>query len=165
MAIDIPISESQHASHLGKCDCYLDDIVAVMINRPNAIKRWLAAAPLAVFLGLRPNAGPNEPIPRNPGLEPAKLLAEGTPAERQIVLGWLINTRLLLICVPKDKFQAWHGDIQEIMRANWSNNCCTITDLLHILGLGRVTAEKMTDSLVARTLWKLEEHKGGKWVV
>ena len=26
--------------------------------------------------------------------------------------------------------------------------------------IGRVTAKKMTDSLVARTLWELEEHKG-----
>ena len=38
--------------------------------------------------------------------------------------------------------------------------CCHCLRLLHILVLGRVTAEKMTDSLVARTLWELEEHKG-----
>lgn len=52
MAVVLPIKENEHASHLGKNDCYLNDIIAVMLDRPSAIGRWSAAMPLAVFLSL-----------------------------------------------------------------------------------------------------------------
>ena len=44
-----------------------------------------------------------------------KLVAEGGPAETQIVLGWTLNTRLLLVILPYDKFEAWSGDLLEII--------------------------------------------------
>ena len=41
--------------------------------------------------------------------------AEGTPAELQVVLGWDINTRLLIICLPLNKFKTWSKDIQNLI--------------------------------------------------
>lgn len=44
------------------------------------------------------------------------MIAEGTPAEIQIVLGWLLNTRQLLVSLPAaDKFIAWANDVHEII--------------------------------------------------
>ncbi len=46
-----------------------------------------------------------------------KLLAEGGPSEVQIVLGWRIDTRRLLISLPDDKFQAWMLDLDRVTKA------------------------------------------------
>jgi hypothetical protein len=48
-------------------------------------------------------------------LSPSKLQAEGAPAEIQIVLGWTINTRNLLLSLPADKFKAWSDDLLVII--------------------------------------------------
>lgn len=111
MVVVLPIKDNDHAFHLGKIDCYLDDIITVMLDCPSSIQRWSTAAPLAVFLSLQPHTGNNKPIPRKPGLSPAKLKVKGTPVELQVVLGWNLNTRLLIICLPLDKFNMWTKDI------------------------------------------------------
>jgi hypothetical protein len=71
------------------------------------------AVPLAVFVANRPHAGDDEPVPRRENLSGPKLEAEGTPAEVQIVLGWEMNTRALLVLLPFDKFVAWTSDISD----------------------------------------------------
>ena len=45
----------------------------------------------------------DEPISRDEIVAINKLLAEGTPSEINICLGWSINTRLFLIALPYDK--------------------------------------------------------------
>jgi hypothetical protein len=59
--------------------------------------------------------GEAEPVKRRGLLSAPKLEAEGTPAEVQIVLGWNLNTRLLLILLPDDKYEAWSVDIVAII--------------------------------------------------
>jgi hypothetical protein len=59
----------------------------------------------------RPHAGAAEPITRRDILSGPKLIAEGTPAEEQIVLGWLIDTHRLQLKLPADKFDAWMQDL------------------------------------------------------
>jgi hypothetical protein len=64
-----------------------------------------------------------------------KLIAEGTPSKEQIVLGWLLNTRLLLILLPLDKFEAWSSDIQAILltiRTTYSKLESTLGRLNHV---------------------------------
>ena len=69
-------------------------------------------APLAIHVTSRPHAGDEEePITRRPLLSIAKLTAEGSPAEVQIVLGWRLDTRRLILALPDDKFKAWTEDI------------------------------------------------------
>ena len=60
----------------------------------------------------RPHAGPAEPIQRRPILSWAKLLAEGTHAETQVVLGWLLDTRRLLVSLPPEKSQPWSAQVK-----------------------------------------------------
>jgi hypothetical protein len=72
--------------------------------------------PLAVYVANQPNAGTAEPIPRRENISETKLIAEGTPAEEQIVLGWALETRRLIVRLPGDKFIAWSVDIAEILR-------------------------------------------------
>jgi hypothetical protein len=58
-------------------------------------------------------------------MQSAKLIAEGTPAEVQIVLGWELDTHLLTIRLPVDKFIAWTADIAGILESS----CCTFGEL------------------------------------
>jgi hypothetical protein len=86
--------------------------------------------PLAVFVSNRPHAGEAEPVPRRQNLSGPKLEAEGTPAEPQIVLGWEMNTRQLLVISPFDKFVAWMADINDAIRTQRM----TLGDLSTLIG-------------------------------
>jgi hypothetical protein len=79
--------------------------------------------------------GDNEPVKRRDLLSEPKLLAEGTPEESQIVLGWILNTRLLQILLPPDKFEAWSTDIRAIVwdrRATYGDLESTVGRLNHV---------------------------------
>ena len=58
-------------------------------------------------------------------MQAAKLIAEGTPAEVQTVLGWLLDTHQLQIQLPADKFIAWTADIAAILETSR----CTFSEL------------------------------------
>ena len=57
----------------------------------------------------------DESLQRDDILSIKKLLAEATPAEHQTILGWIIDTRRLLIQLPENKFLAWTHAIDEIL--------------------------------------------------
>lgn len=40
-----------------------------------------------------------------------KLVAEGAPAEEQIVLGWMIDIHLIRLRLPPDKYEAWTREL------------------------------------------------------
>jgi hypothetical protein len=101
MSVIIPVSST------GTSDCFIDDIIKVFLSIQGNAERQTQAVPLAVFVTTRPNAGDDKPIPRRENISVPKLIAEGTPAEEQIVLGWCINTRRLVLRLPGDKFVAW----------------------------------------------------------
>ena len=63
-------------------------------------------------------------------MQAAKLIAEGTPAEVQVVLGWILDTHLLLIQLPIDKFIAWTSDIAAILESSR----CTFGELEATVG-------------------------------
>jgi hypothetical protein len=100
----------------GKVDVFVDDLINVFLDTATNRKRQPQVVPLAVHVTTRLHAGEaNEPVPRRPLISIPKLLAEGSPAELSIVLGWLLNTRRLLVALPDDKFIAWTGDIRAII--------------------------------------------------
>ena len=41
--------------------------------------------------------------------------AEGAPEERKICLGWLLDTRRLLVSLPFHKAKAWNSQIEEVL--------------------------------------------------
>jgi len=44
-----------------------------------------------------------------------KMLAEGSPEESKIILGWEINTRPLRLRLPQDKLTSWNAEIDRIL--------------------------------------------------
>jgi len=70
---------------------------------------------LAVHTVFRPT-DPNDPLPRADVTSIPKLDGEGTPDEVKTVLGWLLNTRLFRIYLPKLKARDWIHDIKTILR-------------------------------------------------
>jgi hypothetical protein len=125
MAGNIPVTlTSRH-------DCFIDDVIQIFLVTLWSRQRMPAIVPLAIHVTCRPHAGDDESVPRRPLLSPAKLEAEGAPAELQIVPGWELNTRQLLISLPADKHTAWQNDI------------------LVIVDLGLVTRESL-ESLIGR---------------
>jgi hypothetical protein len=61
-------------------------------------------------------------IPRVDIISSKKLQAEGTFEEVKIVLGWVVNTRSLVISLPSDKYKRWSEDINKMISSGKSSN-------------------------------------------
>jgi hypothetical protein len=97
----------------GKVDGFIDDLINVFLDSEENCARQPHVVPLAMHITSRPHAGEGkEPIPRRPILSQPKLVAEGSPAEVQVVLGWKVDTRRLEVSLPRDKFDAWMLDLR-----------------------------------------------------
>jgi hypothetical protein len=110
MAVHVPTTVT------ARSDSFIDDLIRVFLDTPRNRAREPHAVPLAIHVTSRPDAGDAEPIQRRELVSQPKLIAEGGPAEVQIVLGWTLNTRaLLLALLPIDKFEAWSSDLKSII--------------------------------------------------
>jgi hypothetical protein len=101
MAVCIPVT------HTARVDSFIDDLINCFLDTAENREKQPHVVPLAMHCTSRPHAGAAEPITRRDILSGPKLIAEGTPAEEHIVLGWLIDTHLLQLKLPADKFDAW----------------------------------------------------------
>ncbi len=82
------------ADEFGMTDVFLDDLITVFpALSADHINRRAHAALLALDAVSRPLVTEGESLPRDHMLALDKAMAEGTPAEIQIILGWEINTR------------------------------------------------------------------------
>jgi hypothetical protein len=100
----------------GKVDMFIDDLIDVFPVLPeNLARKPHHVVPLAMHVTSRPHAGKWEPILRRAILSVPKLLKEGSPAEQQIVLGWLLDARRLLVSLPDDEHSAWLSTIERII--------------------------------------------------
>ncbi len=59
-----------------------------------------------------------------------KLQAEARLEEQKTVLGWLIDTRCLLVKLPMNKFVAWTNIIEEVMQ----NGTTTAKEMESVIG-------------------------------
>jgi hypothetical protein len=109
-AVAVPITSTI------KTDGFIDDLILVFLDTPKNRARAPHCVPLAVHTTSCPHSGPQELIPCPNILGDAKVLAEGTPAELQIVLGWTLRTRQLLISLPDDKFDSWSQDLNTTIK-------------------------------------------------
>jgi len=110
LAVHIPVND------LGKVDLYIDDNIYVMVNLKDNPLRIIQAIPSATHSIARP-VDPNDDLPRVNIISSKKLKAEGTLEEIKTVLGWVINTRNLLISLPPDKHKKWSSDITKIIQS------------------------------------------------
>ena len=123
------------ADEFGMTDVFLDDLITVFpaLNEDH-INRGALAALLALDVVSRPLVTNGETLPRDHMLAIDKAMAEGTPSEIQIILGWEINTRRLTIALPTDKHVAWKQDIHEILHLASKNKRIRHSILETILG-------------------------------
>jgi hypothetical protein len=112
LAVSVPVSAT------ARTDSFIDDLILVFLDTPGNRERCPHAVPLAIHVTSRPHSGKDEPITRRPLLSPEKLEAEGIPVEVQNVLGWSIDTRRLLLMLPLDKYLAWSGDIDAVIKSS-----------------------------------------------
>ena len=114
LLVDVPLNA------VGMCDVYIDDMITVIADANNNRQRAEKAVPLAIKIVGRP-LSPSEKIPRSPLPCLKKLEAEGSLEEVKTILGWVINTRSLLINLPKEKYIAWSKSITNILQKGSSN--------------------------------------------
>ncbi len=94
----------------------LHDNIAVTVNLKDNPLRIIRAIPFAI-LSIAWPVDPNDDLPRVDIISSKKLKAEGTLEEIKTVLGWVINTRNLLISLPPDKHKKWSSDITKIIQS------------------------------------------------
>jgi hypothetical protein len=120
LSADLPIALARDMTvQVASDDCpytdvYLDDFICCFLDTEKAIWAGSRINLLILYLVGRPVL-PAEPTMRDDLLAFDKTLAEGTPEEIKMVLGWQINTRLFLLSLPSDKREAWTADIRRLM--------------------------------------------------
>ena len=120
IAVVIPAFEA------GKVDVSMDDLINAFPDSPENLAWKPHVVPLAMYVTSRPHVGDRELILRWAILSMLKLLAEGSPAGQQIGLGWLLDTRcLLLVSLPSDEYSPWTEMIAKVVKEKG----CTKGDL------------------------------------
>jgi hypothetical protein len=76
------------------------------------VDRVACAVPLAIH-AIGHQLSEDEPLPHDDLITLSKLAAEGHMEERKMLLGWIVNTRELLLHLPLNKFLCWSKDILE----------------------------------------------------
>jgi hypothetical protein len=101
-------------SEFGTTEAYIDDIFTVFpFVSDDHLHRGRNSALLAIDTMGRPTHK-GDPLPRDPIVAEKKVKAEGTPTEKLIVLGWLIDTRRMLIQLPTEKAALWDKELKEV---------------------------------------------------
>ena len=98
----------------------LNNSIGVAPDLGEVPTRVCQAIPLALWTIVRP-ASTQDIIPRKDIILLKKLQAEGRLEELKTVLGWVINTRSLLIALPDHKFHVWTRDIDDMLVAGKSS--------------------------------------------
>ena len=112
-----PLRVDVHAPETGAAEVFVDDIFSVFPWLPGKKPDHMAQAVLLAIDVLCRTPSDADSLPRQDLLSLAKAIAEGTPSEQLIILGWLLNSRTLMASLPYDKYVAWSSDIQQILDA------------------------------------------------
>ena len=110
-------------------DVFIDDIITVGVHLGNNLEK-IVAAPCTVMHAIAHQASNRHLIPRQDFIAEDKNEAEGAPEEQKIVLGWMIDTRRLIISLPHHKFVAWSTQLASFITRNTTN----ATDIQSLLG-------------------------------
>jgi hypothetical protein len=115
--LSVPLPDDDHAS----ADCFIDDIITSAVDINDNLQR-ITAAPCTVIHALAHSAAGDTHISRQNMIADDKNEAEGGPEESKICLGWILDTRRLLIILPDHKFLAWSEQTRQIMHQKSANN-------------------------------------------
>ena len=109
MSVSIPDEEDL------KADVFIDDIISVAPDIGDNLQR-VVAAPCTVLHAVSHQAEKGDMfVPRDDIIAADKNIAEGAPEETKICLGWLLDTRRLLISLPEHKYKAWDMQIKGLI--------------------------------------------------
>jgi hypothetical protein len=97
---------------MGKAGVFVDDIISITADVGNNLLKIKAAA-CTVIHAVAHNAQ-ETCLPHQELIADDKNEVEGAPEETKICLGWLLDMRRLLVCLPCHKYLAWNGQIQEL---------------------------------------------------
>jgi hypothetical protein len=100
----------------GTSGVYIDDLVqaAVIIDGTDNSIRCECTTLLTVGACAWPKH-PNEPIPQEEMEARNKLEVEAGLEEQKTILGWLVDTRRLLLSLPNNKFVAWTAILNKVL--------------------------------------------------
>ena len=122
LSVDLPDEECY-------ADVFIDDIISICLDLSNNCTK-ICAGPCTVIEALERKGKTSYSVQKDELLADDKNEAEGGPAEEKICLGWLLNTRKLLVSLPLHKFKAWDKEIDEIL----AKKIATPTELEYLLG-------------------------------
>ena len=116
LIVDIPTEP------VGQADVYIDDVCTIgVLSSDTTEKKLRSGVLLAMELTGRPLAT-DEPLPRDPMPSMDKLLSEAGLEEEKCLLGWILNTRSLIISLHTEKHTQWTCSIQDILNASGRTN-------------------------------------------
>ena len=115
IALSLPVIVNLPEDTAPKCEGYLDDSFVAMLE--DDIFRGSRILPFVIHLLCRP-VHPDENEYREATLSLKKFLAEATPDELKLVLGWVLDARRLLVSLPDDKFHEWVQAIDSLLEAD-----------------------------------------------
>ena len=98
----------------GYFDVYIDDFIGITVDIGNN-KARLKAVPGTVIDAVSHRAKEELDIKRENMVAKDKCEAEGAIAEKRICLGWMLNTRQLLVQLPQHKCIAWIKDVDALI--------------------------------------------------
>ena len=107
-----PVAVPDLEDDLPRSDVFIDDAFCAFLERDLA--RGRAVLPFLIHLLGRP-PHPDEPVSREDLLSLKKFLAEATPEERKIILGWLVDTRRMLVALPESKVIGWTQSLRKLI--------------------------------------------------
>jgi hypothetical protein len=109
LAIAQPLSVPLLIGDAPKSEVYIDNLFNCYLHRH--LQRGSEILPFVLqLLGWTPNS--SGPIARDDVLSISKFLAEATPLEVKAILGWIVDTRRLLLSLPPNKVRAWSASVQ-----------------------------------------------------
>jgi hypothetical protein len=123
-SVKIPASDGPY-----KSDIFIDDLISIILDDGAGCTRGAASSLLAIHTVGRPLAD-REPVLRNELTAEKKLIAESLLEEVKTTLGWLLDTRRLLISLPMDKFSEWSASIHFMVIMEY----CRYDDLDTLVG-------------------------------
>ena len=111
-----PLMVSPEADGKVTANNFIDDIIACWAAWTEDDNDHNMQALLVAFeTVLRANIPEGEPLVRDDVMAIVKLIAEGTPTEVLVILGWIFDSRRLELRLPDDKYKDWINEIDNLI--------------------------------------------------
>ena len=114
----LPCDVSVLLPRYGHFDSFVDDIIGICLHIGNNATKTVNAILLSIHLLARPfTIMATQIIPHNYIISAKKWLAEGTQEETKTILGWLVDSRRLIVQLPPDKYKAYSEQVKATIKA------------------------------------------------